>query len=43
LDFEKAYNKNKMGNGVTININGDVNGIGTVAGGSVTQTLNFNG
>jgi len=42
LDFQKAYNKNKMGNGVTININGDVNGIGTVTGGSVTQTLNFN-
>jgi len=42
LDFQKAYNKNKMGNGITININGDVNGIGTVTGGSVTQTLNFN-
>jgi len=42
VDFQKAYNKNKKGNGVTININGNINGIGTVTGGSVTQTLNFN-
>ena len=40
-DFRKAFKKNSSDNGVTININGDVNGIGTVTGGTVTQTLHF--
>jgi len=32
-----------MGNDTnSVNINGDVNGVGAVTGGSVTQTLNFN-
>ena len=42
LDFEKAFNESSSESGVTININGDVNGIGTVTGGTVTQTLTFN-
>ena len=40
-DFQKAFKKDSSNNGVTININGDVNGIGTVTGGTVTQTLHF--
>jgi len=41
-DFEKAFEKNKSKGGVTINVQGDINGIGSVTGGTVTQTLSFN-
>jgi predicted HTH transcriptional regulator len=40
-DFERAFKQNEGQSGVTININGDVKGIGTVTGGTVNQTLNF--
>ena len=40
-DFRKAFKGADSDNGVIINIKGDVNGIGTVTGGTVTQTLNF--
>jgi predicted HTH transcriptional regulator len=40
-DFEKAFKQNEGQGGVTINIHGDVKGIGTVTGGTVNQTLNF--
>ena len=40
-DFEKAFKEDTYNSGITINIEGDVNGIATVTGGTVTQTLNF--
>jgi predicted HTH transcriptional regulator len=40
-DFEKEFEKNKSKGGVTINVKGDINGIGSVTGGTVNQTLNF--
>jgi hypothetical protein len=41
-EFREAYEKESFnGGGVTVNIQGDVKGIGTVTGGTVTQTLNF--
>jgi len=40
-DFRKAFKENSSNHGVTINIEGDINGIATVTGGTVTQTLNF--
>lgn len=40
-DFRKAFKGDSSDNGVTINIKGDVHGIGTVTGSTVTQTLNF--
>jgi predicted HTH transcriptional regulator len=41
-DFEKAFEKDNSKGGVTINVKGDIKGIGSVTGGEVNQTLNFN-
>ena len=41
-DFEKAFSKDENKGGVSITIHGDVKGIGTVTGGTVTQNLTFN-
>jgi len=41
-DFEKAFDKDNSDGGVTINISGDVKGIGVVTGGTVSQTINNN-
>ena len=40
--LNKEVHKNGSDGGVTVNIQGDVKGIGTVTGGTVTQNLTFN-